>query len=63
MSTASRSATASWLIAKRVCSFDWVYSIPHNRNDSPFREAEGSFFPEDYTTGSRSRDDITYTGV
>ena len=53
----------SWLIAKRVCAFDWVYSIPHNRNDSPFREAEGSFFPEDYTTGSRSRDDITYTEV
>ena len=45
-----------WLIAKRVCAFDWNYTVP-------FDPAVGFQFAEDFTVGVRSRDDITYRGV
>jgi hypothetical protein len=45
-----------WLIAKRVCSFDWTYTVEV--------DAGRSFpFLEDFTVGHRDRSDITYTGV
>jgi hypothetical protein len=43
----------SWLIAKRVCSFDWVYRVPFDASDR-------SWFAEDFTVGARDRTDITY---
>lgn len=46
----------TWLIAKRVCAFDWNYTIP-------FDSTTGFQFAEDFTVGVRSRDDITYRGV
>lgn len=46
----------AWLIAKRVCSFDWTYTIP-------FDAAAKFAFAEDFTVGHRDRTDITYTGV
>jgi hypothetical protein len=46
----------SWLIAKRVCSFDWVYGVPFSWSDR-------SWFAEDFTLGHRDRTDITYHGV
>ena len=46
----------TWLIAKRVCSFDWVYRVPYNASDR-------SWFAEDFTVGARDRTDITYRGV
>jgi hypothetical protein len=52
-----------WRIAKRVCAFDWVYDVAHNRNETTLLGPDGAFFPEDYTVGARSRDDITYRGV
>jgi hypothetical protein len=45
-----------WLIAKRVCAFDWTYTIEVDANRS-FR------FEDDFTVGQRDRTDITYTGV
>ena len=45
-----------WLIAKRVCAFDWTYTIP----------IDGSTrwpFAEDFTVGARDRTDITYRPV
>jgi hypothetical protein len=45
-----------WLIAKRVCAFDWVYRIP-------FNWADRSWFAEDFTVGARDPSDITYRGV
>ena len=45
-----------WLIAKRVCAFDWTYTVP-------FDPAIRFKFEDDFTLGSRSRDDITYRGV
>ena len=42
----------TWLIAKRVCSFDWVYRVPFNASDR-------SWFAEDFTVGARDRTDIT----
>lgn len=45
-----------WLIARRVCAFDWTYTIPF--------DPERSFsFAEDFTVGRRDRDDITSRGV
>jgi hypothetical protein len=45
-----------WLIAKRVCAFDWTYTVEV--------DAERSFpFLEDFTVGHRDRSDITYVGV
>lgn len=46
----------TWLIAKRVCAFDWVYRVPFNASDR-------SWFAEDFTVGVRDRGDITYRGV
>jgi hypothetical protein len=46
----------AWLIAKRVCAFDWTYTIP-------FDAAATFTFAEDFTVGHRDRTDITYTGV
>lgn len=46
----------AWLIAKRVCAFDWNYTLP-------FDSTTGFQFAEDFTVGIRSRDDITYRGV
>jgi hypothetical protein len=45
-----------WLIAKRVCAFDWTYTIP-------FDPEERFVFESDFTVGRRDRDDITYGGV
>jgi hypothetical protein len=45
-----------WLIAKRVCAFDWTYTIELDATRS-FR------FEDDFTVGRRDRTDITYTGV
>ena len=45
-----------WLIAKRVCAFDWVYRVPFSASDR-------SWFAEDFTVGHRDRTDITYRGV
>jgi hypothetical protein len=46
----------TWLIAKRVCAFDWVYRVPFNASDR-------SWFAEDFTVGVRDHADITYRGV
>jgi hypothetical protein len=46
----------AWLIARRVCAFDWSYTIP-------FDPDARYVFGEDYTVGQRDRSDITYTGV
>ncbi len=46
----------TWLIAKRVCAFDWVYRVPFNASDR-------SWFAEDFTVGVRDRSDITYRGL
>jgi hypothetical protein len=45
-----------WLIAKRVCAFDWTYTVP-------FDPAKRFDFAADFTVGRRDRTDITYTGV
>jgi SnoaL-like protein len=45
-----------WLIARRVCSFDWTYTVPI---DAATRWP----FGEDFTVGARDRTDITYRGV
>jgi SnoaL-like domain len=45
-----------WLIARRVCAFDWHYVIP-------FDPTRGFQFEADFTLGRRDRSDITYSGV
>jgi len=45
-----------WLIAKRVCAFDWTYTVPYD-------PAATFPFAEDFVMGRRDRSDITYTGV
>ena len=45
-----------WLIARRVCAFDWTYTVPI---DAATRWP----FAEDFTVGARDRTDITYRGV
>jgi hypothetical protein len=42
-----------WLIAKRVCAFDWSYTIP-------FDPGQRYAFEPDFTVGRRDRSDITY---
>jgi len=42
-----------WLIAYRVCAFDWTYTVPITDKWS---------FEEHFTVGSRDRTDITYRG-
>ena len=45
-----------WLIAKRVCAFDWTYTVPF--------DPEAKFvFGADFTVGARDRTDIAYRGV
>ena len=45
-----------WLIARRVCAFDWTYTVPIDA-------ANRFTFEPDFTVGHRNRTDITYTGV
>ncbi len=45
-----------WLIAKRVCAFDWNYTVA-------FDSTVGFQFEADFTVGHRDRTDITYGGV
>lgn len=42
-----------WLIARRVCVFDWTYTVP-------FDSAVSFAFAEDFTVGARDRTDPTY---
>ena len=42
-----------WLIATRVCAFDWSYTVP-------FDTASRFAFADDWTVGARDRTDITY---
>ena len=46
----------TWRIARRVCAFDWTYTVP-------FDPAAKMDFPADFTVGRRDRTDITYTGL
>ncbi len=46
----------TWLIAKRVCAFDWTYTVP-------FDPAKKFVFEADFTVGRRDEDDISYRGV
>jgi len=46
----------AWLIAKRVCAFDWTYTVAI---DTTTRWPFGA----DFTVGARDRSDITYRGV
>ena len=46
----------AWRIAKRVCAFDWSYTVPVD-GATRYR------FEEDWTVGARDRSDVTYTGV
>ncbi len=46
----------NWLIAKRVCAFDWTYTLPYD-------PAKKFMFEADFTVGHRDRSDITYSGV
>jgi len=43
----------TWLIARRVCAFDWTYT-------TPFDPARRFSFEPDFTVGHRDRTDITY---
>ena len=43
-----------WLIAKRVCAFDWTYTVSYD-------PAVSFTFEADFTVGRRDRSDITYT--
>ena len=45
-----------WLIARRVCAFDWTYTTPID----PERTWP---FEKDFTVGARDRTDITYRGA
>ncbi len=45
-----------WLIAKRVCAFDWTYTVAFDP-DARF------VFADDFTVGRRDGEDITYRGV
>ena len=48
--------SGGWRIARRVCAFDWTYTIPID----PDRTWP---FGEDFTVGARDRTDIAYRGV
>ena len=45
-----------WLIARRVCAFDWTYTVP-------FDPAARFTFADDFTVGRRDPDDIAYRGI
>ena len=44
----------TWLVAARVCAFDWSYTVE-------FDPARGFGFEAGWTLGSRDRNDITYS--
>jgi hypothetical protein len=46
----------TWLIARRVCAFDWTYTVPVD-------PATRWTFAEDFTVGARDATDITYRGA
>jgi hypothetical protein len=46
----------NWRIAKRVCAFDWTYTVP-------FDAGAGYQFAPDFTVGARDHSDITYRGL
>ena len=43
----------TWLIAARVCAFDWSYTVE-------FDPARGFGFESTWTLGARDRTDVTY---
>jgi len=43
-----------WLVAARVCAFDWSYTVE-------FDPARGFQFESTWTLGARDRTDITYS--
>jgi len=45
-----------WLIAKRVCAFDWTYTIA-------FDPTAGFPFEEGFTLGARDASDVAHRGV
>ena len=45
-----------WRIARRVCAFDWSYSVPS-------QAGEGFRFEPGWTLGARDRSDVAYRGV
>jgi hypothetical protein len=45
-----------WLIARRVCVFDWTYTVP-------FDPQRSFVFGPDFTVGRRDRTDPSYTPV
>jgi hypothetical protein len=45
-----------WLIARRVCAFDWTYTVPID-------PTARMVFAEDFTVGARDRSDISYRGL
>ncbi len=46
----------AWRIAKRVCAFDWTYTVAIDQSTQwPFEEG--------FTVGARDRTDVTYRGV
>ena len=49
-------ARRAWRIAKRVCAFDWTYTVEIDATRS-FR------FEDDFTVGRRDREDVTDKGV
>jgi hypothetical protein len=48
--------SGQWLIAKRVCAFDWNYTVA-------FDPAATFLWEADFTVGARDRSDLTYRGV
>ena len=48
--------SGQWLIAKRVCAFDWNYTVA-------FDPAATFQWEADFTVGARDRTDLTYRGV
>ena len=48
--------SGTWRIARRVCAFDWSYTVTID----PDRTWP---FADDFTVGARDRSDITYRGV
>lgn len=45
-----------WLIAKRVCAFDWHYTVP-------FVPTTAFNFDDAFTYGQRNQTDLSYSGV
>jgi hypothetical protein len=49
-------AGGAWLIAARVCAFDWSYTVE-------FDPARGFQFESTWTLGARDRTDVTYSAL